>query len=64
MTTQPKNNNLDYLIEPKVTNINRLIVPLFKNDNNDPTRNFFYKYYMSLVEIKDFNELIDILINQ
>ena len=36
-------------------NINRLFVLSFKNDNNDPTRNFFDKYYMSLVEIKDFN---------
>ena len=30
-----------------------------KNGNNDPTRNSFDKYYMSLVEIKDFNVLID-----
>ena len=64
MTTQPKNNNLDYLIKPKVTNINRLIVPLLKNDNNDPTRNCFYRYYMPLVEIKDFNELIVIFDQQ
>ena len=26
---------------------------------NDPTRDSFYEYYMSLVEIKDFNALID-----
>ena len=26
-----------------------------KNDNNDPTRDSFDKYYMQLVEIKDFN---------
>ena len=25
----------------------------------DPTRNSFDEYYMSLVEIKDFNALID-----
>ena len=32
---------------------------MFKNGNNDPTRDSFDKYYMSLVEIKDFNALID-----
>ena len=29
----------------------------FKNGNNDPTRDSFNKYCMSLVEIKDFNAL-------
>ena len=31
----------------------------FKNGDNDPTRNLSDKYYMSLIEIKDFNALID-----
>ena len=31
---------------------------LFKNGNNDPTRNSFDKYYIPLVEIKDFNAII------
>ena len=31
----------------------------FKNGYDDPTKSSFYKYYMSLVEIKDFNALID-----
>ena len=31
----------------------------FKNGNDDPTRDSFVKYYMPLVEIKDFNALID-----
>ena len=31
----------------------------FKNGNNDPTEDFLDKYYMPLVEIKDFNALID-----
>ena len=59
ITTQTKNNNLDYLIDPTFRNINRLFVFSFKNDNNDPTRDSFDKYYMPLVEIKDFNALID-----
>ena len=41
MTTQPKNNNLDYLYNPKFRKINRLFVLSSKNDNEDPTRNYF-----------------------
>ena len=46
ITTQPKNNNLNYLIDPTFRNINRLFVLSFKNDNDDPTRNYFDEYYM------------------
>ena len=59
ITTQLNNNNLDYLTDPAFMNFNRLFVPSFKNGNDDPTRNSFDKYYMSLVQIKDFNALID-----
>ena len=57
--TQTKNNNLYYLIDPTFRNINRLFVLSFKNGNDDPPRDPFDKYYMPLVEIKDFNTLID-----
>ena len=56
ITTQPKNNNLDNMIDPTFRNINRLFALSFKNGNNDPTRNSFVKYYMPLVE--HFNALI------
>ena len=59
MATQPKNNNLDYLIDSIFRIINRLFVFSFKNVNNDPKRDLFDKYYIPLVEIKDFNALID-----
>ena len=59
ITTQTNYNNLDYLIDPTLGNINRLFVLSFKNSNDDPTRDSFDKYYMSLVETKDFNALID-----
>ena len=42
-----------------IRNINRLFALLLKNDNDDPTRNSFDEHYMPLVEIKDFNALID-----
>ena len=59
MATQPKNNNLDYLIDSIFRIINRLFVFSFKNVNNDPKRDSFDKYCIPLVEIKDFNALID-----
>ena len=55
ITTQPKSNSLDYLdylIYPTFRNINRLFVLSFKNGNDDPMRDSFEKYYMSLVESK------------
>ena len=36
-----------------------MFVLSFKNGNDDPTRNFFDKHYMPLLEIKDLNALID-----
>ena len=57
--TQPNNNNLHYLIDQTFRNINRLFVPSFKNGNNNPARNFFDKYYMPLVKVKNVNALID-----
>ena len=47
------------MIDPTLSNINRLFVLSFKNGDGDPTRNSFDKYYMPSVEIKDFNALID-----
>ena len=45
ITTQTKNSNLDYQIDPAFRNINRLFVLLFKNVNDDPARNYFDEYY-------------------
>ena len=47
------------MIDPTFRNINRLFFLLLKNGDNDPTRNYFDKYYKPLVEIKDFNALLD-----
>ena len=46
------------MIDPTFRNINRLFVLSFNNGGNDPARDSFDKYYMSLAEIKDFNTLI------
>ena len=59
LTIQPKKNNLDYLIDSIFRSLDRSFVISIKNGNDDPTRSSFNKYYMPLVEIKDFNSLID-----
>ena len=59
ITAQPKSNNLDFIIDAKFRNINRLFVLSLKKDASSSTRNFNSLYYMPLVEIKDSNMLID-----
>ena len=56
MSNQTKSNNLNYLIDPTFTNVNRLFVLSFENEDD---RTLFSKYYVPKVEIKDFNMLID-----
>ena len=56
MSNQTKNNSLNYLIDPTFTNVNRLFVLTFENDDD---RTSFSKYYVPKVEIKDFNVLIN-----
>ena len=59
MTIQPKNNNLNYLIDPTFTNVNRLFVLSSRHNLGDDKRDFFSHYYVPNVEIKDFNVLTD-----
>ena len=40
VTTQPKHNNLYYMIDPTFRNINRLFAVSTKNGGNDPTKIF------------------------
>ena len=56
MTNQTKNNNLNYLIDPAFTKVNRLFVLSLENEND---RTSFSKYYVPKVDIKDFNVLIN-----
>ena len=59
MTFQSQNNNLNYLIDPTFTNINRLFVLSFPRNNNTDSRYSFSNYYVPKVKINDFNVLID-----
>ena len=49
MSNQTKNNNLNYLIDPTFTNVNRLFVLTFENEDDKTP---FSNYYIPKVEIK------------
>ena len=59
MTIQKNNNNLNYLIDPTSTNVNRLFVLYFPRNNNTDSRYSYSNYYVPKLQIKDFNVLID-----
>ena len=49
MSNQATNNNLNYLIDPTCTKVNRLFVVSFENEED---RFFFSKYCVPKIEIK------------
>ena len=59
MSIQLQNNNLNYLIDPTFTNVNRLFVLSFPKNNNADSRYSFSNYYVPKVKVNDFNVLID-----
>ena len=59
MSIQPQNDNLNYLIDPTCTNVNRLFVLSFPRNNNTDSRYSFSNYYVPKVKVNDFNVLID-----
>ena len=52
MSNQNKNNNLNYLIDTTFSNVNRLFVLFFENEDD---RTSYYKDYLPNVQIKDYN---------
>ena len=59
MSIQPQNNNLNYLIDPTFTSVNRLFVLTFPTNNNTDSRYYFSYYYVPKVKVNGFNVLID-----
>ena len=51
-----QNPNLNHLIEPSFQGVNRLFVLAFENDNHRISRK---RYYLPIVEIKDYNIMIN-----
>ena len=64
MTIQSNNKNLNYLIDPTFTKINRLFILSLEriaveNNTTKNHRDYFSKYHVPNIEIIDLNVLID-----
>ena len=56
MTTEAFNNNLNILIDPTFTNVNRLFVLAYRTADD---RQSFSQFYLPRVIVKDYNVIID-----
>ena len=56
MSTEAINNNLNILIDPTFTNVNRLFVLAYQNADD---RQSFSQFYLPKVMVKDYNAIID-----
>ena len=56
MPTEETNNNLNILIDPTFTNVNRLFVLAYRTADN---RQSFSQFYLPNVMVKDYNVIID-----
>ena len=56
MTTEAINNNLNILIDPTFTNVNKLFVLAYQTADD---RQSFSQFYLPKVLVKDFNVIID-----
>ena len=56
MTTEAINNNLNILIDPTFTNVNRLFVLAYQNADD---RQSFSQFYLPRAMVKNFNVIID-----
>ena len=56
MSTEAINNNLNILIDPTFTSVNRLFVLAYEDYAN---RQSFSEFYLPKVMVKDFNVIID-----
>ena len=56
MTTEAVNNNLNFLIDPTFTNVNRLFVLAYQNADD---RQSFSQFYLPKGLVKDFNVIIN-----
>ena len=56
MSTEAANNNLNILIDPTFTNVNRLFVLAYQVDAN---RQSFSQFYLPRAMVEDYNIIID-----
>ena len=57
MTSEAVNNNLNILVDPTFTNVNRLFVLAYGQVNND--RQSFSQFYLPNVMVNDYNVITD-----
>ena len=56
MTTEVVNNNLNILVDPTFTNVNRLFVLAYRTVDD---RQSYSRFYLPNVMVKDYNVIID-----
>ena len=56
MTTEETNNNLNILIDPSFTNVNRSFVLAYQTADD---RQSYYEFHLPKVMVKDYNVIID-----
>ena len=56
MTTEAVNNNLNILIDPTFTNVNKLFVSAYQTADD---RQSFSQFYLPRAMLKDYNAIID-----
>ena len=59
MTTEAINNNLNILVDPIFTNVNRIFVLSYTIDDNNYNRQSYSQFYLPKVMVKDYNVIID-----
>ena len=59
MTTEAVNNNLNILVDPTFTNVNRLFVQSFAIDDDNYNRQSYCEFYLPKVMVKDYNVIFD-----
>ena len=61
MTAEVANNNLNILVDPTFTNVNRLLVLAYGVDDDNYNRQSYSQFYFPKVMVKDYNVIIDTL---
>ena len=56
VSTEAINNNLNILLEPTFTNVNRLFVLAYQTADN---RHSYSQFYLPEIMVRDFNVIID-----
>ena len=54
-----RNQNINFLIEPRFQGVNRLFVLTFEHNNDNDLRASNKRYYIPNIEIKDYNVMIN-----